>query len=77
MRHEIFKDWLELPTTQYFFKYLKDSIKEESEIVAELICNGGSMTEEEMKDKAMLCVTMKHIAEIEFEEIETFYKSED
>jgi len=77
MRPEIFKDWLELPTTQYFFKYLEDSVKEESELVAETVCNGGHMTEEEMRVKATICLTMKQISEINFEEIDEYYHRED
>lgn len=76
MNEEAFKEWLENPATEYFFKYLKDSIKEESELVAEAIANGGLISEEDQIRIATTCVTLQRISEIDLEEILEFYTEE-
>lgn len=77
MNLEIFEEWLEDPTTEYFMKYLKDSIKEESELVTETIANNGVLSENEQIRIGMTCVTLDRISEIDFEEIDNFYKKGD
>lgn len=74
---EQFEDWLENPVTEVFMKYLKDSVKDESESVADLISGGGYISEMEQAKIGSVCVTLTSISEIELEEILEFYKRED
>lgn len=73
MTEEDFSDWLDNPVTQYVIKYLKDSVKESSSILAESIINGGVETEAEQVRVGTLCVTLTQISEITLQEIEDFY----
>lgn len=77
MTEALLKEWLENPVSEYFFKYLEDSIKEESEIVKETIMNGGIISEQEQIQKATICATLQRMIDITFEEIDEFYKTED
>lgn len=77
MNKELFKEGLESPAVEYLFKYLKDSAIEESEILSETIINGGYIPKEEQIQKSTICATLNSIADIEFEEIESFYKERD
>lgn len=74
---EQFDEWLEDPVTEIFLKYLKDSIKEESETVADIIASGGTLDEKEQIRKGTICVTLESISEITLEEILEFYKEEE
>lgn len=74
-KKEAFNDWLENPVTKYVIKYLNDSVKEASEMMAENIANGGIITEKEMIQTSTMCITLKQIADISCEEIEDFYKT--
>lgn len=56
-----------------FLKYLKDSIKEESEIIADIIISGGIIEEREQIRTIAVCATLERIADITLEEIEEFY----
>lgn len=74
MTQDQWKEWKESPATEYFLKYLKDSVKEESSIVAETIASGGTLDVEEQIRIATICETLNRIADIELEEIEEFYE---
>jgi len=76
-KEEAFNDWIENPVTEYVIKYLNDSVKEASEIMADSIANGGTVTEHEMIKTSTMCITLKEIAEITYEEIEQFYSKEE
>ncbi len=69
-----FDEWLEDPTTKYFIKYLKDSAKEESKIVADMIMGGDIVPIEDQLRISTLAMTLIQIAEVSFEEIDGFYK---
>lgn len=77
MSKEAFVDWMGLAETEAFFNYLKDSIKEESGLVANRICNGGMITEQEIIVQSTTCVALLRISEIDYEEIDDFYKQEE
>ena len=73
----MFQEWAESPVTEYIRKYLKDSIKEESELMADSIISGGIVSENEQIRVSTLCETLDQIAEISLDEIEDFYTTED
>jgi len=73
MNEEQWQEWLENPVTEIFLKYLSDSIKEESEIIANTIASGGLVDEKEQIRVASECVTLARISEITIEEITEFY----
>ena len=77
MEKEAFQEWLDNPVTEYVFKYLKDSVKEEVELIAESIASGGIISENEQISKSAICATLIRIAEIDYEEIDGFYEKED
>jgi len=77
MNEERYQEWLENPVTEYFLKYLTDSSKEESELLADMIISGGIVGELEQKRISTTCATLISISEIDFEEIDEFYKRED
>ncbi len=69
-----FDEWLEDPTTKYFIKYLKDSAKEESKIVADMILGGDIVPIDDQLRISTLAITLIQIAEVSFEEIDGFYE---
>ena len=69
-----FNEWLESPITEIFLKYLKDSAKEEAELITERIINGGQVSQEEQIRISTTCITLESISEITLEEIEEFYQ---
>ncbi len=69
-----FDEWLEDPTTKYFIKYLKDSAKEESKIVADMILGGDVVPIDDQLRISTLAMTLIQIAEVSFEEIDGFYE---
>jgi len=69
-----FDEWLEDPTTKYFIRYLKDSAKEESKIVADMILGGDIVPLDDQLRISTLAITLIQIAEVSFEEIEGFYQ---
>jgi len=69
-----FFEWLENPTTQFFFKYLKDSAKQESEFITGAIMNGEVVPLDDQIRLSTLSMTLIQISEISFDEIDTFYK---
>jgi len=77
MNQEAWNEWLESPVTEYFLKYLRDSAKEESELLAEMIIQGGIIGEMEQKRISATCATLISIADIELEEIDDFNTRED
>ena len=77
MLKEEFQEWLESPVADYFFKYLTDSAKEESDLLSGIIIGGGIVGEMEQKRIATTCATLISIADIEFEEIEDFYNEKE
>jgi len=68
---------MESPVTEYFFKYLTDSAKEESELLAETILSGGIVGEMEQKRISTTCATLISISEIDLQEVDDFYIRED
>jgi len=74
MDKDDFKEWLEHPITEKFKKYLKDSAKEESSIVADAILNGDVIPQEDQIRISTLAMTLVQISEIGLDEIEGFYK---
>jgi len=76
LTQEQFSEWLDDPVTEIFLKYLKDSINEEAELVAERIKGGGTMSDIEQTRIGTTCVTLEQIAEIELSEIIEFYKED-
>ena len=71
---EEFNEWLDSYITLYFMDYLMDSIKDESTQLAEGIASGGIFTEAEQVGIAATCATLQRIAEINYDEIEDFYR---
>jgi hypothetical protein len=69
-----FKDWLDDPVTQYFIKYLKDSAKFESTILADMIVGGDIVPLDDQLRISTLAITLNQISEITFEEIDSFYQ---
>lgn len=74
---EDFKEWLENPVTEYFRKYLKDSAREEAELLAEDILQGVVIENSAQIKISTICSTLNRISEIDYEEIDTFYKKEE
>lgn len=71
-----FNEWLEDETTVYFRKYLEDSIKQEIEVLADTIANGGILTEGEQIQTAAVVSTLREILSLDLETIENFYTKE-
>jgi len=69
-----FKDWLESNVTVYFLKYLQDSAKEESKLVAQTIVNGDVVPLDDQLRISTIAITLNQISEITFAEIEDFYE---
>lgn len=69
-----FKDWLDDPVTHEFIKYLKDSAKFESTILAEMIVGGDIVPLDDQLRISTLAITLNQISEITFEEIDSFYQ---
>jgi hypothetical protein len=76
LNQELFSEWLEDPVTEYFMKYLNDSIKHESGLIAESISGNSVISEAEQIRIGSMCVTLERISEIDFEEIEEFNKGD-
>lgn len=77
MDKEEFIEWRKSAMTEWFMGYLSASVKEESEIIAETISNGGVVEQEHMLRTSSVCLTMKRIIEIDFDEIEGFFNAQD
>jgi len=69
-----FNEWLEDPATKYVFRYLRDSAKEESTIVADMILGGDVVPFDDQLRISTLARTLIQIAEVSFEEIDGFYE---
>ncbi len=76
-KEEAFKDWIGNPVTEFVIKYLNDSIKEASEMMADEIANGSIINEKDMIRTATMCITLKRIAELDYTEIEDFYTKDE
>jgi len=74
--NELWEEWMEHPATEMLLKYLLDSAKEESDLVAESILNGSIISELDQCRVSTTCVTLQRIAEIDLAEIEDFYKED-
>lgn len=74
MNSQQFQEWLENPVTEIFLKYLKDSAKDEAQLVSESILNGSVFDLNEQIKVSTLCITLTEISEITFEEIDDFYE---
>lgn len=68
-----FESWLDSPVTEYFRKYLVDSAKEEACMVADAILNGDIIPLDDQIRIATMSMMFTRIAEIDFDEIESFY----
>lgn len=73
----MFEEWVESPVTEYVRKYLKDSIKEESELVTSAIVNGAVIPEIEQTHTGAVCTTLTSVIDISLEEIQEFYQQEE
>ncbi len=73
---ELWEEWKESPMTEMFLKYLIDSAKEESDLLADSILNGSIISDVEQTRVSTVCVTLQRIAEIDIDEIEDFYKED-
>lgn len=71
---EKFSEWLEHPVTEIFIRYLKDSAKEEAELLTELILNGGTVNEKEQIRISTTCLMLNEISDITLEEINEYYE---
>lgn len=69
-----FDEWLESPATEHFRKYLIDSGKEESKMVADAILNGEVIPLDDQIRISTMSMMFTRIAEIDFDEIESFYE---
>lgn len=74
MTEEHYKEWLENPVTIQFRKYLLESANSEIEIAAEGMKNGAVLSETEQVRANTVYLTLERIAEIDFEEISSFYE---
>lgn len=70
-------EWKESPVTEIFLKYLKDSAKEEAELITSTVVEGGILTESEQVRSSSICVTLNRIAEIDLDEVIDFYTIEE
>lgn len=77
MNEEAFAEWSENPVTEYFLKYLDDSIKYEAELLTDLIKGGGIVERDEQVRISTICATLTDIRDIEYAEIETFYDEKE
>lgn len=71
-----FDEWLENPVTEYVFQYLKDSISNDTLLLANDIAYGSIVEEVKQVVVATRFEKIKAIIEIQLEEIETFYREE-
>jgi len=69
-----FDEWLESPVTEIFRKYLKDSAKEEVDLVTNLIMGGGVVSDHEQIRVSTTSLILNQISEIDIEEINEFYE---
>ncbi len=69
-----FTEWLEHPVTEVFLRYLKDSAKEEADLITDLIMNGGNVNEQDQIRVSTTCLLLNQISEIEIDEINEFYE---
>lgn len=76
MRKEDFDEWREGEITQQVMKYWKDSAEDEAEYLKQQLLGGGLLTEAEQIKISTIYATLERIAEIEFEDIELFYKGD-
>jgi len=74
MNSQQFQEWLENPATEIFLKYLKDSAKDEAQLVSDTILNGSVFDVNEQIKISTVCITLNEISEITFEEIDDFYQ---
>lgn len=70
------QEWLEHPVTEQFFKYLKDSVKDEADDLAERIRGGAILSESEQVSASTVYQTLDRIAEIDLQELTDFYNEE-
>jgi hypothetical protein len=76
MDEEMFKEWLDNPVTEVFFKYLGDLVKQESALAGSIIAGGGVIERDEQVRISESCATLTSIRDIEYSEIESFYSEE-
>lgn len=69
-----FDEWLEDPATKYFLRYLKDSAKEESNILADMILGGNIVPLDDQIRISTLAVTLTQISDVSFDEVDGFYQ---
>jgi len=69
-----FDEWLDDSVTKCFLQYLRDSAKEESKIVADMIMGGDIVPLDDQLRISTLAITLIQTAEVSFDEIEGFYQ---
>ena len=74
MTKDEYEDWQNDPVTIEFKKYLDDSATEEAEILKEAIMDGQIIPEVDQYQTAIMNQLFRRIIEIDFEEIDGFYK---
>lgn len=77
MNKEQFIDWQESYVTEIVFKYLIDKIRFQAENIAETIVSGGVVDETFQREIAAESVAVRDLVEIEYNEIEDFYRKEE
>jgi len=75
MTKDEFEDWVNDPVTKEFRKYLSDSADEEAEILKETIITGNIVPEVDQYRIVIMNQLFRRIIEVDYEEIEDFYKS--
>jgi len=74
MTKDEFEDWVNDPVTKEFRKYLSDSADEEAEILKETIMSGTVVAEVDQYRIVIMNNLFRRIIEIDYEEIDGFYK---
>lgn len=77
MNEDEWKEWRENPITNYFFKYLKNESRAEAVMLADIIQNGNILSESEQIQISTECATLIRIADIEYDDIESFYNEKE
>lgn len=73
---EEFSEWRESHLTQVFLKYLKDSAKDEAEVLTSRIMSGEIISDLEQIRHNVTAATLEGISEIDLAEIEEFYQDD-
>ena len=69
--------WRNNPTTKKYFKYLNDYRLMLADSMASYLYDGILIDHENLKECALRCEILKDIEDVEFDDIENFYKEEE